>query len=387
MERETFRILLQGRSNLFTKPGGDSSQLLHLQAELRALGHQVKISLELNPNLEAVDLVHCLNLNRLQETYMQGLNAKAQGCKVVLSPVFHNLTSYYRKGRCGVAGWLSPFLSYEALEQARNLFLWMSKESPAQACSQVWGQGYFGCATKILDAVDGLICNTLEEKHEIQYFFSPRQMPATKIISPGINPDELNPIDERFSNRYRLRNYVLCVARIEDLKNQLRIISALRDLSIPLVFVGYPNPHHQSYLACFKREISRDPRLFWFPKLSREETLSALKTARVHILASMVETTGLANLEAGYFGGNLVSTENGYSQEIFKDFINYCQPGDEASIREAVLKAIHSPHTPKLKQYILKHYNEKLSVLKHQDFYGRILGTGKVGCQIIPIGA
>jgi len=101
----------------------------------------------------------------------------------------------------------------------------------------------------------------------------------------------------------------------------------------------------------------------------------------------MVETTGLANLEAGYFGGNLVSTENGYSQEIFKDFINYCQPGDEASIREAVLKAIHSPHTPKLKQYILKHYNEKLSVLKHQDFYGRILGTGKVGCQIIPIGA
>jgi glycosyltransferase involved in cell wall biosynthesis len=386
MGGETYRILLQGRTNLFSKLGGDSSQLFQLQRELNALGHKAKISVELNPNLEEVDLVHCLNLNRLQETYLQVQNARTQGVKVVLSPVFHNLTSYYRKGRFGIAGGLSTFLSYEALEQARNAFLWLSKECPAKACSQVWSHGYFGCAAKILDTVDGLICNTLKEKHEVQYFFSPRQMPATKIISPGINPDELDPVDECFTNRYRLRNYVLCVARIEDLKNQLRIISALAHLSIPLVFIGYPNPHHRSYLARFKREVARLPQVFWFPKLSRKETLSALKTAQVHVLASMVETTGLANLEAGYFGANLVSTENGYAREIFKGFVNYCDPGDEGSIRDAILKAFHSPYSPKLKPYILKHYNEKLSVLKHLDFYGRILHTKNSSCQIISIG-
>ena len=68
------RILLQARSNLWSKPGGDSIQISSLAKGLREIGHDVQIDLSVNKRLDNFDLVHCFNISRIQETYQQFQN-------------------------------------------------------------------------------------------------------------------------------------------------------------------------------------------------------------------------------------------------------------------------------------------------------------------------
>lgn len=372
-------ILLQSRQNLFQKPGGDTIQIESLARSLKLLGHRVDISLDLDPNLEGIDLVHCFNITRLQETLCQVANARNQGIPVILSPVFHNLTRYFGAGVYGWRSFLTNVLSYGTIEQLRNFYLWAFLECDPQACSQFLSLGYIGSGKRILHSVQGMVVNSLEEAREVCSFFQPSQIPRHQLIPVGISLDELDAVDDRFSRSTRLKDYILCVGRLEDLKNQIRILHATRNLTIPLVFIGQKNPKHGSYLRQFKKLIRNRPNIYWFDNLDRMTVLSAMKSARVHILASFIETTGLSNLEAGYLGANVVSTQNGYSREIFKHMVDYCDPEDVNSIYTALHKALARPRGSLLHDYIASRYAETQCALKHDHFYGRIIEDFKAG--------
>jgi len=382
-----FRILLQSRSNLFEKPGGDTFQILQLQEDLVHRGHECKLSLDLRPNLEDIDLVHCFNLNRIQETYLQVLNAKQKGKRVLLTPIFHNLSLYNQKGRFGLGGKIASMLSYETLEQIRNAALHLVGEAPAKACQEIRNRGYLEACTQVLESVDGLILSSREELKEIEVFFKPRQTPPSTSIPLGIETKKLDLVDFTFHNKTGLKDYILCVGRVEDLKNQLRIIEAMKGEILPLVFIGYENKHHQLYLRKFRKLVMQSANIHWFHNLTRMETLSAMKTARVHVLASMIETTGLANLEAGYLGANVVSTKNGFPQSVFKGFASYCDPTDPSSIRNAILKAYSRTDQQRLKEYIVENYTQAACALKHLSFYEKILSKTKVEDKVIPLPA
>ena len=367
------RILLQSRKNLFKKPGGDTVQIESLQRGLIKIGYEVDLSLELDPDLGSVALVHCFNITRLQETQLQISNAVNQGTPAVLSPVFHNLTRYFRAGVYGWKRMITRTLSYDSLEQLRNLYLWAFNESDPRACSQFLSLGYVESGRRILSSIQGMVVNSHEEAREVFSFFQPPKTPHYELIPVGVSRSELDTVDERFCAQTRIRNYVLCVGRLEDLKNQVRVFKALENLPISLVFIGHENSKHGSYIRKFHKLVRSHPNAHWFADLDRKTVLSAMKTARVHILASMVETTGLSNLEAGYLGANIVATENGYSREIFKNMAYYCDPEDLSSIRESVSMAISKQASPLLKEYITSRYTEEMCALKHDRLYGKIL--------------
>ena len=50
--------------------GGDTVQIEKTKEQLEKLGVEVDISLELEPDLSAYDLVHLTNVTRIQETYV-----------------------------------------------------------------------------------------------------------------------------------------------------------------------------------------------------------------------------------------------------------------------------------------------------------------------------
>ena len=376
------RILLQSRQNLFKKSGGDTIQIKSLAQGLRALGHRVEISLDLTPDLRGFDLVHCFNITRLQETFCQVSNARNQGVPVVLSPVFHNLTRYFSAGVYGWRRFLAQVLSYDTLETLRNFYLWAFKECESQACSQFLSHGYVGSGKRILHAVQGMVVNSAEEAREVYSFFQPAQTPPVQLIPIGISIEELDQVDDRFVQMTRLKDYILCVGRLEDLKNQIRILRAVENLTTPIVFIGQPNPNHGGYVRKFKRLIRNKPHIHWFENLDRSIVLSAMKSAKVHILASFIETTGLSNLEAGYLGANIVSTQNGYSREIFKHMIDYCDPEDTHSIGQALKRALDRNRGSILREYIARRYTETQCALKHDRFYGRIIDDSKVGSDL-----
>lgn len=367
------QVLLQSRSNLFTKQGGDTQQIVNLQKGLQSLGCRVELSLGLTDHLADFDIVHCFNLTRIQETYLQIVNARNQGKKVVLTPVFHNLSHYNNCGRYGLVGQFLSFLSYGSIEQLRNLYLWWRKECPAEACRNFFRSGYFALTAKVLSHVDALLCAGSAEIQEIKHFFRPPSLPPIKILPVGIDKDELGKIDCSFAQKTGLRNYILCVGRIEDLKNQLGLIQALNNYIIPLVFIGYPNPHHSSYVKQFIATVHKHSHLHWFYDLSRAEVLSAIKTSRVHVLPSFVETTGVANLEAAYFGVNVVSTRCGYAESIFGDYAQYCLPEDLISIKEAVLRALRSPVNELRRAKILHHCCLSEVAHRHVALYEEVL--------------
>jgi len=62
-------------------------------------------------------------------------------------------------------------------------------------------------------------------------------------------------------------------------------------------------------------------------------------------------------LEAGLEGCNLVITDRGDTREYFGDMAYYCDPGSEASIREAVLKAYSAPVCTALQHRIRTEFN------------------------------
>jgi hypothetical protein len=72
-------------------------------------------------------------------------------------------------------------------------------------------------------------------------------------------------------------------------------------------------------------------------------------------MASWFETTGLAGLEAGLAGANVVITGRGYAREYFGESAWYCDPANLTSIREAVTAAWAAPRgSRQLEQRISK---------------------------------
>ena len=367
------RILLQARSNLWSKPGGDTVQITSLAKGLTEIGYDAEIDLSIDRRLDKFDLVHCFNISRIQETYQQALNAERQAKQFILTPIFQNLTEYNLAGRYGWGGRFAARLSYETAEQLRNTYLWLRKESSHEACKAIWQDGYLCAVRHVLNNATGIIYNSNLENDETQHFFKPsRKAPCTKV-PVGMNLEELDKSDLSFSERLGIKGYVLCVGRIEDLKNQNRIIKALkRAPHLPLVFIGFPNPNHKNYIRKFMHMVHSRRNTFWFHDLDRRTVLSAIRGAKVHILASFFETTGLANLEAAYLGTSIVSTNQGYCQEIFGKYANYCDPFDENSILKATHEAWISKSPSDTRNWIKNRFCYKVCALKHANFYEKM---------------
>jgi glycosyltransferase involved in cell wall biosynthesis len=152
------------------------------------------------------------------------------------------------------------------------------------------------------------------------------------------------------------RDIVLCVAYIGYRKNQLRLVRALSGSDLPLVIIGGPTPNAKHYFKQIESEAGKNVHILG--RIDDEKVIRQwYRAAKVHVLASWMETTGLSSLEAGLGGCNLVITDRGDTREYFGDMAYYCDPGSEASIREAVLKAYSAPVCTALQHRIRTEFN------------------------------
>jgi hypothetical protein len=168
-----------------------------------------------------------------------------------------------------------------------------------------------------------------------------------------------------FVAKYGLRDFVLCVGRVEKKKNQLSLIAAVLPTGIPLVIVGQPNP--EPYLELCRRYAGNN--VHFIPSLSEEELASAYAAAKVHALTSWVELPGLTSIEAAAAGCNIVTTDRGSPPEYFADMAWYCDPARVDSIREAVVAAYGTPRTGKLRERIREHYTWKQAAERTREGY------------------
>lgn len=169
----------------------------------------------------------------------------------------------------------------------------------------------------------------------------------THVIANGTEDHFFQASPTLYRDTISDKPFVLCVGVIEPRKNQIRLIEAMKDLSMELVFIGpltFP-AKHQPYVREFKRLVEEVPYVRWLGELQHDHPLlaSAYAAAAAHVLPSTVEAQGMATLEAAAAGTRVVVSNLPTLRSLFGSEVTYCNPNSTASIRRAISKALDSP--------------------------------------------
>ena len=180
-----------------------------------------------------------------------------------------------------------------------------------------------------------------------------------KVVPNGIDD---NILKNELHSTLKESDLIICVGRIEPYKNQLEVIKALNNTNFRLVIIGAHSANAASYYEECKNSAAGN--VILAGRVSQDELINYYKKAKVHVLASWFETTGLSSLEAASQRCNVVITGKGDTKEYFEDYGFYCEPHSEKSILNAVEKAAAADfderlHTKIYQQYTWRHAAEK----------------------------
>jgi glycosyltransferase involved in cell wall biosynthesis len=350
------KILFQSRTTLFSVPGGDTIQLTKTAEYLRAVGVDVGISTELEPDLTGYDLVHLFNLMRPQEVFLQARNAKKQHKRVALSTIYGLYTEYERKVRSGLAGLVVRNLSPWQVERAKVIARALVNLEVNKGVAYVAAFGYRSLCSKITDMTDVFLPNSASEMKRVHADFDASRVKPFVVVPNAVDTLVFNPDTVgRDDISHKFNGCVLSAARIEGRKCQLELVRAMKDLPYQLVLIGKPAPNHVAYFEAVKREAGE--RVHFVGQVAHDELAQYYKAAKVHALVSWMETPGLSSLEAGAMGCSLVITDKGDTRDYFGDDAFYCEPDSVESIREAVVRAYSAPENPALVQRVRENFN------------------------------
>jgi glycosyltransferase involved in cell wall biosynthesis len=310
--------------------------LLKTKEYLEKLGVKIEISV-VPTSVKDFDIVHLFNTTRVKETYLYFINAKMQQKPVAVSTIYWDFSEY-----CTVKN--SPANLYKN---------WMDSQAMRRS---------------VFLGADMLLPNSRMEADMIR-----RLHGATApfhIVPNGVDSIFARGNPNDFYKQHGLKDFILCVGRINHRKNQLSLARALKGCGLPLILAGPTND--AKYLRQCRREY---PGLIVLQHLEHHHLPGLYAAARVHALPSWFETPGLASLEAGLSGCSIVSTDRGSAMEYFSNMAHYCSPDSPESIRSAVLKAWSTAGQPRsaLKKHISENFLWENAALETLCAYEKIL--------------
>lgn len=354
-------VLMIVRSTFDVVKGGDTIQVLQTAAQLRANNIQVDIKLTHEKiDYSRYSFLHFFNITRPADILYHIRRSKKP---FFVSPIFIDYSEYDKHHREGFAGRIFRFLHPDAIEYLKTISRWLTGNDKLMSLDFTW-KGQRRSIEEILNKAQLLLPNSHSEQNRLlkRYRFNKEYA----IVPNGVDP-------ALFSNNKVIEKdplLVICVARIEGIKNQLNLIKALNNTKYKLLIIGTAAPNqHSYYKKC--RELA-GPNIHFIEQLSQQELVSYYQSAKVHVLPSWFETTGLSSLEAAVMGCNIVITEKGDTKEYFEGMATYCDPDLPATIFEAVQKAATLPYDETLEKKILTHYTWKQATITTMQAYERV---------------
>lgn len=356
------KVVMIVRATFYTSKGGDTIQVLQTAAHLA--GHNISVDIKLtNEKIEysQYDLLHFFNITRPADMLY---HIRKAGKPFFVSTILIDYSEYDKYHRKGLAGRLFRFLSADGIEYMKTISRWILAKDKLVSLEYLW-KGQRKTIVEILKHAALLLPNSHSEYRRLKQQYN---CITNHIVVPNGVDTSLFSFNNKIEKDPRL---VLCVARIEGIKNQVNLIRALKNTNFNLVIIGSVALNQTSYYDMC-REMATD-NIHFIEYLPQEELVSYYQKAKVHVLPSWFETTGLSSLEAAAMGCNIVITDKGDTKEYFGTDANYCDPGSPESIYNNVKKAAKKPYDGTLQQKIRTHYSWEQATIRTIDAYKKVI--------------
>jgi glycosyltransferase involved in cell wall biosynthesis/tetratricopeptide (TPR) repeat protein len=369
------RVLMQNRPDTFVRRGGDTVVVERLSQGLTERGVDVTLDVAGIEDPSNFDLVHLFNFATADLTTGLANRAKQAGVPFVVTTLYEDVPSFHHQSHAVAI----KLLEYVARGQDRQWWashkLDLSSVIPAERFAVDW----------LVDNATALFTNGSGETNAIV-----RDFPQAKLVVEVPLGHEVGRMvgPELFEREYGVKDFVLCVGRIETRKNQLMLLKALEDSDLTVVLAGGGfsyQPEYEEAVRAFKRK----GRTIILDRVSQEMLSSAYSACRIHVLPSWYELPGLVSLEAAAHGKNIVVTRTGTTGDYVGTKAFYCQPWDSDSINAAISAAFYAPVKEGLVE-MAKSYTWDTAVDKTVSAYENIIkgSSAEVGDvpQATPVG-
>lgn len=353
-------VLYQTRGNIFELPGGDTEYFLKLENDIKKYGCKIQGNCNQQNSLEEFDIVHIINF----ETHF-AINAALQQKPYIVTPMYKDYNQHIVNSRRLV----SLFKEYIDSDNRTAFEKGLASLHSTSTISNTPPDYNF-----IVSHAEMILVSGESERDHIKRDFP--NVNNIKIVKLGFDrptdPEHILP--DLFVSKYGIKDFVLCVGRLEARKNQLMLLYALKDENIPIVFVNSKTAQPEYEELC--RKFERKGKTIFTGRLTREMLFSAYKAAKVHALPSWYEVPGLVSLEAGWMGCNIVASGWGTIKDYLGEYAYYCEPHDPESIKKAVLTAFDNPRNRRVPE-ILNDYTSGKTAETVFGIYKRVLSESK----------
>jgi len=353
------RVALIARSTLYTVPDGDTTQVTETCRFLNKLGMIAEVRLSSGQiNYELYDLLHFFNLIRPADIFYQSRKANKP---YVISTILVDYNEYDKHHRGGLAS-IFNYLSADGIEYMKTMAQCTLGCDCLASRNYIW-KGQKRGIMEILRKAAMIPPNSESEYRRVEQYYPTKV--KYKIIPNRIGPGKFAP-----QHAKKRDDTMLCVASVEDIKNQANLIEGLNNSKFNVTLVGSGSPGQSDYYK-YCTGIAAGSIQF-IDYLPQHELVKYYRQAKGHILPSWFEATGLVSLEAAVIGCNIVISNRSDAREYFGNHAFYYDPADPESLLQALQQASETPCDKELRNLILEKYTWQqaaLQTLKHINQY------------------
>jgi glycosyltransferase involved in cell wall biosynthesis len=333
------RLLLHGDEH--KSLGGPTIRVPRTAEALRAHG----VAAQASPFTDIADIdedmVHLFNVWNPNTALQAMQQIKSAGKKVIFSPIYLDLSerSFWHMQL--------PHLPLQKLEAHASTYHKALGHLAGRGRLPEAVPGYNAMVCDMLDMADHVIFLSQSERHALAQLGATVEDTRASLVRNPVDTTSWQQSDPAlFRDTYLAglpgpEDYVVCIGRIEERKNQLLLARALRDMPLRLVLVGHQgNP---AYAERIRKEAGPDFLIVDRLDPASDMLRSALSGARIFALPSWAEGASLAALEAAAMGAQMVLSDRSSEQEYFGELAHYCDIGDPLSIQGAVQACLDMP--------------------------------------------